>query len=98
MKPTLTVGYRALINGAGSEITSSSYLHFAIDEEEVKPNIDRRRLSPKAHSLSHNVESIMSNIADPRFREVKERQGGAHIRSANLFRLDGRTIISQFTP
>lgn len=38
---------------------------------------------------------IMSNLADPKFREVKERQGGSHIRSADLFRLDDRTIISK---
>ncbi|RSL43678.1 hypothetical protein CEP54_014991 [Fusarium duplospermum] len=35
----------------------------------------------------------MSNTADPQFREVKGRQGGSHIRSADLFRLDGRTVI-----
>ena len=35
----------------------------------------------------------MANIADPKFREVKERQGGRHLRAPDLFRLDGRTII-----
>ncbi|KIW22084.1 uncharacterized protein PV07_12501 [Cladophialophora immunda] len=35
----------------------------------------------------------MSNTADPSFREVKDRQGGSHLRTADLFRLDGRTII-----
>ncbi|KAF4830850.1 D-arabinitol 2-dehydrogenase [Colletotrichum tropicale] len=35
----------------------------------------------------------MSNTADPSFREVKARQGGSTTRAADLFRLDGRTII-----
>ncbi|KAF0324337.1 short chain dehydrogenase reductase family [Colletotrichum asianum] len=35
----------------------------------------------------------MSNTAGPEFREMKERQGGAHIDSRDLFRLDNRTII-----
>ncbi|OHF04027.1 D-arabinitol 2-dehydrogenase [Colletotrichum orchidophilum] len=35
----------------------------------------------------------MSNTADPSFREVKARQGGPTTRTADLFRLDGRTII-----
>ncbi|KAJ0344550.1 hypothetical protein COL26b_013865 [Colletotrichum chrysophilum] len=35
----------------------------------------------------------MSNTADPSFREVKARQGGPTTRAADLFRLDGRTII-----
>ncbi|KAI8711961.1 hypothetical protein NCS52_01461200 [Fusarium sp. LHS14.1] len=35
----------------------------------------------------------MSNTAAPQFREVKERQGGPYIRSLDLFRLDGLTII-----
>ncbi|KAI0005729.1 short-chain dehydrogenase [Xylariaceae sp. FL0662B] len=35
----------------------------------------------------------MGNVADPKFREVKERHGGPHVRTADLFRLDGRTII-----
>ncbi|KAF9873837.1 short chain dehydrogenase reductase family [Colletotrichum karsti] len=35
----------------------------------------------------------MSNTAAPEFREVKTRQGGSHIRSLDLFRLDGRTIV-----
>ncbi|KAF9875369.1 short chain dehydrogenase reductase family [Colletotrichum karsti] len=35
----------------------------------------------------------MSNTADPSFREVKARQGGPSTRAADLFRLDGRTII-----
>lgn len=38
----------------------------------------------------------MSNTAAPEFREVKKPQGGTHVRPANLFRLDQRTIISQF--
>ncbi|KAJ0331997.1 hypothetical protein COL922a_011609 [Colletotrichum nupharicola] len=37
----------------------------------------------------------MSNTADPSFREVKARQGGPTTRAADLFRLDGRTIINQ---
>ncbi|KAI1075956.1 short-chain dehydrogenase [Whalleya microplaca] len=35
----------------------------------------------------------MGSVADPKFREVKERHGGAHVRTADLFRLGGRTII-----
>ncbi|EXJ77300.1 hypothetical protein A1O3_10458 [Capronia epimyces CBS 606.96] len=35
----------------------------------------------------------MSNTADPSFREAKERQGGPQVSTADLFRLDGRTII-----
>lgn len=38
----------------------------------------------------------MSNTAAPEFREVKKPQGGAHVRPANLFRLDQRTVISEF--
>lgn len=39
----------------------------------------------------------MSNTADPKFREVKDREGGPEIGIAKLFRLDSRTVISEYT-
>ncbi|KAK1845658.1 short chain dehydrogenase reductase family [Colletotrichum chrysophilum] len=35
----------------------------------------------------------MSNTASPEFRETKERQGGVHVDTRALFRLDNRTIF-----
>lgn len=53
----------------------------------------------KDSSRHHSVIVVanMSNTAAPEFREVKKPQGGAHVRPAHLFRLDQRTIISEFT-
>ncbi|KAJ6044999.1 uncharacterized protein N7446_003200 [Penicillium canescens] len=41
--------------------------------------------------MSH--QEVQSNVHDPRFREAKQPQGGASVAVADLFRLDGRTII-----
>ncbi|OGE51891.1 hypothetical protein PENARI_c012G00007 [Penicillium arizonense] len=41
--------------------------------------------------MSH--QELQSNVHDPRFREAKQPQGGTSVAVADLFRLDGRTII-----
>lgn len=37
----------------------------------------------------------MSNTSDPAFRVAHERQGGPQFRTAELFRLEGRTVVSK---
>lgn len=61
-------------------------------------HFDRATRQIQRYGTSSTKLITMSNTADPQFREIKPRQGGAQVATPDLFRLDGRTVLGEWTP